>query len=70
MVSGIERPELVHVQGFEEGLLFPTQGSYGPHSDGPTCTARLAHSIAMPLLLCECFVGGLRTDMVATFQLL
>jgi len=45
--------------------LFPTQGSSAPppHSDGPSCTARLARPIATPLC-------SLRTATVEVITLL
>jgi len=48
--------ERARVQGFQkgDGPLFQTQCSSAPpfpHSDGPACTARLAHPIATPLCL-------------------
>ena len=38
--SSVARVERTRVQGLQ------TQGSYGPHSNGLECTARLAHPIA------------------------
>ena len=50
--SGVARLEGARVQEFQKGPIFPTRGSSAPplpHSDGPACTARLAHPIATSL---------------------